>query len=77
MWFKVLVYRIHVQLNLPSLLDIKESDPFIVFEEEVASPGIKYGVTRRTLDLLGDLITKVLDHKLQSMYSAKQYQCVV
>ena len=48
----------------PPLLHIIQGDTFTVLEQEMASTSIEYGVTRRTLHLLGHLITKVLDHQL-------------
>ncbi len=50
--------------HAPSLLHIKESDRLSVLEEEVACPSVEDSVTWWTLDLLGHLVTKVLDNQL-------------
>ena len=49
---------------MPSLLHIKESDRLSVLEEEVTCPSVEDSVTWRTLNLLGHLVTKVLDNQL-------------
>ena len=51
--------------SAPPLLHIIQGDTIIVLEEEVAGPGIEYGVTGRTLHLLGHLIAEILDHQLK------------
>ena len=50
---------------LPSLLNVKECDSVTVLEEKMPSPGIEDGLTRRRLDLLCNLVTKILDDKLR------------
>ena len=52
---------------LPSLLHIIQCDVFRVLQQEVTGPSVEYGVTRRTLHLLGHFVTQVLDHQLYNI----------
>ena len=51
--------------HVPLLLHVKEGHSVTVFQQQVSGTSIKNAVTRRALDLLGHLITKVLDHQLE------------
>ena len=55
-----------IDVYIPLLLDIKEFDSVSLLEEQMTRPGIEDALTWRTLDLLGHLVTQVLDYQLHT-----------
>ena len=74
--FKTVCNCAEYSQQLPSLLHIKESDRLSILEEEVACPSVEDAVTRRTLYLLGHLVTKVFDDQLCVCVCARACVCV-